>query len=100
MFQVYFFDAQFLFFQLAFIIEVHPLIFVTYAALNTFITMVTHCGYDMRFYPKQLFASAPMHEHHHGRRVPTNFSVLLNLSDRLFGTYTPFDADSSPQSQS
>ena len=83
-----------------FVMQVHPLVFVTYAALNTFITMVTHCGYDMRFYPKQLFASAPMHEHHHGRRNPTNFCVLLNLSDRLFGTYTPFQEPVNPQSQS
>ena len=73
-----------------FVMQVHPLVFVTYAALNTFITMVTHCGYDMRLYPNWLFASAPMHEHHHGRRNPTNFSVLLNFSDRLFGTYTPY----------
>ena len=70
--------------------QVHPLVFVAYAATNTFVTMVTHCGYDMRLYPSAIFASAPMHEHHHVGRDAHNFSVLLNLSDRLFGTFKPF----------
>lgn len=70
--------------------QVHPLVFVAYAATNTFVTMVTHCGYDMRLYPSAIFASAPMHEHHHVGRDAHNFSVLLNFSDRLFGTFKPF----------
>lgn len=69
---------------------VHPLVFCVYAAANTFITMVTHCGYDMPFFPKSFLASAPMHELHHGGPKPTNFCVLLNLGDRLFGTFRAF----------
>ena len=69
------------------IFQVHPLTFVIYAAANTFITMVTHCGYNIPGYPKFLFASAPMHEHHHADKKAVNFCVLLTLSDRLFGTY-------------
>ena len=49
--------------------------------------MVTHCGYDLPFYPNGIFASGPMHEPHHGRKEPVNFCVLLTLGDRLFGTY-------------
>jgi sterol desaturase/sphingolipid hydroxylase (fatty acid hydroxylase superfamily) len=52
--------------------------------------MVTYCGYDLPLYPNSVFASAPMHDHHHGAGKPHNFSVLLNLSDRLFGTFKPF----------
>ena len=71
-----------------FLVGVHPLTFLAYASLNTFVTMVTHCGYDMRWYPKWLFASAPMHEHHHERtKKAWNFCVLLTLGDRLFGTF-------------
>lgn len=72
-----------------FVFRVHPMVFVTYAALNTFITMVTHCGYDLWWYPKSVFASAPMHEHHHCGPKPPNFCVLLTLSDKLFGTFKP-----------
>lgn len=75
------------FYVYPFVVGVHPLVFATYAALNTFITMVTHCGYDLPLYPNRLFAHAAMHEHHHRGPKPTNFSVLLNLSDRLWGTY-------------
>lgn len=75
------------FYVYPFVVGVHPMVFATYAALNTFITMVTHCGYDLPLYPNQLFANAAMHEHHHRGPEPKNFSVLLNLSDRLFGTY-------------
>ena len=67
--------------------EVHPLTFALYAATNTFITMVTHCGYNIPGYPKFLFASAPMHEFHHSDKKAVNFCVLLTLSDRLFGTF-------------
>lgn len=72
-----------------FAFKVHPLIFVTYAAVNTFVTMVTHCGYDLPLYPKSIFASAPMHEHHHGGKKVVNFCVLLTMSDRIFGTFKP-----------
>jgi len=78
------------FYIFPFVMQVHPLTFAAYAATNTFITMVTHCGYDLPLYPSSLLASAPMHEPHHAEKVPCNFSVLLNLSDRLFGTYKPF----------
>lgn len=78
------------FYIVPFALGVHPLIFAAYAMINTFITMVTHCGYDLPLYPNSVFASAPMHEHHHGGGKPHNFSVLLNLSDRLFGTFKPF----------
>jgi sterol desaturase/sphingolipid hydroxylase (fatty acid hydroxylase superfamily) len=82
-----------------FLFRVHPLVFVTYAAINTFVTMVTHCGYDLPLYPKSIFASTPMHEHHHGSGRPSNFSVLLNMSDRIFGTFKPFQVkDSHPSS--
>lgn len=69
------------------VVGVHPLVFVAYAAANTFITMVTHCGYDLPLFPNKLLASAPMHELHHGGGKPTNFCVLLTLGDRLFGTF-------------
>jgi len=75
---------------------VHPLTFSVYAIFNTFITMVTHCGYDLPFYPS-FFASYPMHNHHHTKRLQKstsgdgrstrNFCVLLTLSDKLFGTF-------------
>lgn len=55
--------------------------------------MVTHCGYDLPLYPNWLFASGPMHEHHHGEGKPSNFSVLLNFSDKLFGTFRRFDGE-------
>lgn len=71
---------------------VHPLVLFAYAAANTFITMVTHCGYDLPLFPKSILASAPMHELHHGGKKPTNFCVLLTLGDRLFGTFQPFSA--------
>lgn len=77
------------FYIVPFALGVHPLIFAAYAMINTFITMVTHCGYDLPLYPNSIFASAPMHEHHHGGGKPRNFSVLLTLSDRLFGTFKP-----------
>jgi len=72
-----------------FVFHVHPLTFFAYAATNTFVTMVTHCGYRLPLYPKSIFATAPMHEHHHGGTKPYNFCVLLNMSDRLFGTFKP-----------
>ena len=76
------------FYAFPFLFGVHPLVFIAYAMLNTFVTMVTHCGYDMAWYPKSLFASAPMHEHHHAKVAKTsNFCVLLTLGDRLFGTF-------------
>ncbi len=68
-------------------VGVHPLTLATFAVMSTAITMVTHCGYDVPLYPTTLFASASMHEHHHGGPEPKNFSVLLGLSDRLFGTF-------------
>lgn len=80
------------FYVYPFVVGVHPLVFGAYAATNTFITMVTHCGYDLPFYPNWLFASAAMHEHHHRGPRPTNFSVLLNFSDKLFGTFKPFSS--------
>ena len=76
------------FYLYPFLAGVHPLVFAAYASLNTFVTMVTHCGYDIPGYPKWLFASAPMHEHHHERtKKAWNYCVLLTLSDRLFGTF-------------
>ena len=75
------------FYVYPFVMQVHPVTFALYAALNTFITMVTHCGYDLPLYPNAIFASGPMHEPHHGAKVPVNFCVLLTLGDRLFGTY-------------
>ncbi len=73
-----------------FVFQVHPLIFIAYAAVNTFVTMVTHCGYELPLYPKSIFAFAKMHEHHHSDKRPVNFCVLLTMSDRLFGTYKSF----------
>jgi sterol desaturase/sphingolipid hydroxylase (fatty acid hydroxylase superfamily) len=84
------------FYIFPFVMAVHPLTFVFYAAVNTFITMVTHCGYDLPLYPNSLLASTPMHVPHHADPVPSNFSVLLNFSDRLFGTYKPFAPATAP----
>lgn len=75
------------FYIVPFALGIHPMIFGAYAALNTFVTMVTHCGYNIAGYPNWLLASTPMHEPHHAERVPVNFCVLLTLGDRLFGTY-------------
>lgn len=75
------------------VMQVHPMIFFAYAMANTFVTMVTHCGYDLPLYPKSIFASGPMHEHHHDKGAPKNFSVLLNFSDKLFGTFRRFDGE-------
>jgi sterol desaturase/sphingolipid hydroxylase (fatty acid hydroxylase superfamily) len=88
-----------MFYVYPFVFQVHPLIFGVYAAVNTFITMVTHCGYDIPGYPKFLFASAPMHEFHHADKKPVNFCVLLTLGDRLWGTFKR-DDEPTPRASS
>ena len=87
-----------MFYVVPFVLDVHPMIFATYAAINTFVTMVTHCGYKLWGYPTWLFADTARHEPHHELKNPPNFCVLLTLSDRLFGTYLPADAATSSSS--
>ncbi len=65
----------------------HPLTVMVYAAVNTTVMVVTHSGYDFRFYPTWLFPAASGHELHHSERRPTNLSVIMSFGDRLFGTY-------------
>ena len=65
----------------------HPLVMVTYAVLNTTAMVVTHSGYDMRFYPRWLLPPASNHELHHSEKRPTNLSVVMSYGDKVFGTY-------------
>lgn len=72
---------------------VHPLIVVGYAIANTTAMVVTHSGYDAKFYPRWLLPAAAGHELHHSERRPTNLSVVMTFGDKLFGTYKkPVDA--------
>ena len=65
----------------------HPLVVVTYAVANTTAMVITHSGYDLRFYPRWLLPAASGHELHHSERRPTNLSVVMTYGDKLFGTY-------------
>jgi len=65
----------------------HPLVMVAYAIANTTAMVVTHCGYDFRFYPRWLLPPAAGHELHHSERRPTNLSVVMSYGDKFFGTY-------------
>lgn len=65
----------------------HPLVMTAYAVANTVAMVVTHSGYDLRFYPRWLFPAASAHELHHTEREPTNLSVVMTFGDKLFGTY-------------
>lgn len=47
----------------------------------------THCGYDIRFYPRWLLPPASGHELHHSEKRPTNLSVVMSYGDKFFGTY-------------
>lgn len=67
----------------------HPMVMVTYAVLNTTAMVVTHSGYDMRFYPGWLLPPASKHELHHSEKRPTNLSVVMSYGDKVFGTYKP-----------
>jgi len=65
----------------------HPMVMVAYAIANTTAMVVTHSGYDLRFYPRWLLPPASGHELHHSEKRPTNLSVVMSYGDRLFGTY-------------
>lgn len=67
----------------------HPLVMMTYAAANTLAMVVTHSGYDFRFYPKWLLPAARAHELHHIEKRPTNLSVVMTYGDKVFGTFKP-----------
>ncbi|MGB0972555.1 MAG: hypothetical protein ACPGVG_16580, partial [Mycobacterium sp.] len=55
--------------------------------------VVTHSGYNAKFYPRWLLPAAAGHELHHSERRPTNLSVVMTFGDQLFGTYKkPVDA--------
>jgi len=66
---------------------VHPLVVVAYAVANTTAMVITHSGYDAKFYPRWLLPAASGHELHHLERCPTNLSVVMTYGDKLFGTY-------------
>lgn len=65
----------------------HPMVMVAYAIANTTAMVVTHCGYDIRFYPRWLLPPAAGHELHHSEKRPANLSVVMSYGDKLFGTY-------------
>lgn len=65
----------------------HPLVVVAYAVVNTTAMVITHSGYDLKFYPRWLLPAASGHELHHSERRPTNLSVVMTYGDKLFGTY-------------
>jgi len=69
------------------VLGAHPLVVVAYAVANTTAMVITHSGYDMKFYPRWLLPAASAHELHHSERRPTNLSVVMTYGDRLFGTY-------------
>lgn len=66
--------------------SIHPFTFAVAAFLLTTVTMITHCGYRLPIYDL-FFATATGHNLHHSQREPVNVSVVLTLSDRLFGTF-------------
>lgn len=71
----------------------HPMIVMGYAVANTTAMVVTHSGYDAKFYPRWLLPAASGHELHHSERRPTNLSVVMTYGDKLFGTYKkPLDS--------
>lgn len=69
------------------VLGVHPLVMVAYAIANTTAMVITHCGYDIRFYPGWLLPPNVAHELHHSNKRPTNLSVVMSFGDKLFGTY-------------
>ena len=69
------------------VLGAHPLVMVTYAVANTTAMVVTHSGYDVRFYPRWLLPPASAHELHHTEKRPTNLSVVMSYGDKVFGTY-------------
>ncbi|WP_319457652.1 MULTISPECIES: sterol desaturase family protein [unclassified Mycobacterium] len=69
------------------VLGVHPMVMVAYAVANTTAMVVTHCGYDVRFYPRWLLPPASGHELHHTEKQPTNLSVVMSFGDKFFGTY-------------
>jgi plant 4alpha-monomethylsterol monooxygenase len=69
------------------VLGAHPMVMVAYAIANTTAMVVTHCGYDIRFYPRWLLPPAAGHELHHSEKRPTNLSVVMSYGDKLFGTY-------------
>ena len=69
------------------VLGVHPLVMVAYAIANTTAMVITHCGYDIRFYPSWLLPPAVAHELHHSEKRPTNLSVVMSYGDKFFGTY-------------
>jgi sterol desaturase/sphingolipid hydroxylase (fatty acid hydroxylase superfamily) len=69
------------------VLGVHPLVMVAYAIANTTAMVITHCGYDIRFYPRWLLPPAVAHELHHSEKRPTNLSVVMSYGDKFFGTY-------------
>lgn len=91
-----------MFYWYPFVTLMHPLTFSVYGFFNTYITMVTHCGYDIPWYLyPSIFASYPVHKHHHAKRLrksesggvsTKNFSVLLKIGDVLFGTFVEPDS--------
>ena len=75
------------------VLGVHPLVMVGYAVANTTAMVITHCGYDIRLYPRWLLPPAAGHELHHSEKRPTNLSVVMSYGDKFFGTYKrPADA--------
>lgn len=69
------------------VLGAHPMVMVAYAVANTTAMVITHSGYDIRFYPRWLLPPASGHELHHSEKRPTNLSVVMSYGDRLFGTY-------------
>lgn len=69
------------------VLGAHPMVMVTYAVANTTAMVVTHSGYDIRFYPRWLLPPASGHELHHSEKRPTNLSVVMSYGDKVFGTY-------------
>lgn len=66
--------------------RIHPLTFAVALFSMTAVNMITHCGYRLPVYD-WFFARAIDHHLHHASREPKNLSVVLPISDRLFGTY-------------
>jgi len=69
------------------VLGVHPLVMVAYAIANTTAMVITHCGYDIKFYPRWVLPPASGHELHHSEKRPTNLSVVMSYGDKVFGTF-------------
>ena len=82
-----------------FVYGAHPLTFMVYSVASITPMVVTHSGYDPIWYPTWIFACPTAHDFHHAKHG-VNFSVMMGLGDKLFGTYEAPSASQRAQRRS